>query len=175
MTNGESAVEPRAPDRALERSKTPMDALLRIRRLVLTIADRFSFLPPTLARIAIGVVFAGTGWGKLHNLDKITAFFTELGIPAPGFNAVLASSAELVCGVLILVGLFTRLAAIPLIVVMIVAIATAKRGDIGSLADLLGFVEALYIVLLAWLATAGPGPISLDRVALRALDPGERR
>jgi putative oxidoreductase len=147
-----------------------MDALFRIRRSILSIADRLSFAPPTLARVAIGVVFVGTGWGKLHNLDKITSFFTQLGIPAPGFNAVLASSAELVCGVLILVGLFTRIAAIPLIIVMAVAIVTAKRSEIGSLSDLLGFIETLYIVLLAWLVTAGPGPISLDRVALRALD-----
>jgi putative oxidoreductase len=146
-----------------------MDALLRIRRLVHALADRLAFLPPLLARVAIGVVFIGTGWGKLHNLDKITSFFTELGIPAPGLNAVVASSAELVCGILLLVGLFTRLAAVPLVVVMIVAIVTAKRGDINGLSDLLGFVETLYIVLFAWLATAGAGPISLDRVLLRAL------
>jgi putative oxidoreductase len=145
-----------------------MDAVLRIRRFILSAAERLSWLPPTLARVAIGVVFVGTGWGKLHNLDKITGFFAELGIPAPGFNAVLASSAELVCGALILVGLLTRLASLPLIVVMAVAILTAKRGEIGGLSDLLGFVETLYIVLLAWLATAGPGPLSLDRVALRA-------
>jgi putative oxidoreductase len=146
-----------------------MDAVLRIRRFMLVAADRLSWLPPTLARVAIGVVFVGTGWGKLHNLEKITGFFTELGIPAPGFNAVLASCAELVCGALILVGLLTRLASLPLIVVMTVAILTAKRGEIGGLSDLLGFVETLYIVLLAWLATAGPGPLSLDRVAVRAL------
>jgi putative oxidoreductase len=146
-----------------------MNALFRIRRLVHAIADRLAFLPPLLARIAIGVVFIGTGWGKLHNLEKITSFFTELGIPAPGFNAVVASTAELVCGALLLVGLFTRLAAVPLIVVMIVAIAAAKWSDINGLSDLLGFVETLYVVLLAWLGTAGAGPISLDRVLLRAL------
>ena len=146
-----------------------MNAVLRIRRVILSAADRLSWLPPTLARVAVGVVFIGTGWGKLHNLDKITGFFTELGIPAPAFNAVLVSSAELVCGALILVGLLTRLASLPLIVVMSVAILTAKRGEIGGLSDLLGFVETLYIVLLAWLATAGAGPLSLDRVGLRAL------
>src|SRR5712671_1559158 len=146
-----------------------MHAVLRIRRFILSAADRLSWVPPTLARVAVGVVFIGTGWGKLHNLEKITGFFTELGIPAPGFNAVLVSSAELVCGALILVGLLTRLASLPLIVVVAVAILTAKRAEIGGLSDLLGFVETLYIVLLAWLATAGPGPLSLDRVALRAL------
>jgi putative oxidoreductase len=77
--------------------------------------------------------------------------------------------------VLILLGLFTRLAAIPLIVVMIVAIATAKRSEIGGLSDLLGFVEMLYIVLLSWLATAGPGPFSLDRLAVRFLETGGGR
>jgi len=152
-----------------------MDALLRIRQTLLSIADRLSFVAPTLTRIAIGIIFIGTGWGKLHNLDKITGFFTELGIPAPGLNAVLASSAELLCGLLILLGLFTRLAAIPLIVVMVVAIVTAKRSEIGGLSDLLGFVETLYIVLLAWLATAGAGPLSLDRIAIRAVDSEARR
>jgi putative oxidoreductase len=146
-----------------------MDALFRLRSLVHAVGNRIAFLPPLLARVAVGVVFVGTGWGKLHNLDKITSFFTELGIPAPGFNAVVASSAELVCGALLLVGLFTRLAAVPLVVVMIVAIVAAKRGDINAISDLLGFVETLYLVLLAWLATAGAGPVSLDRVLLRAL------
>ena len=55
----------------------------------------------------------GTGWGKLHDLDKVTKFFTELGIPAPGFNAVLALTAEFVCGSLLLAGLFSRLASLP--------------------------------------------------------------
>jgi putative oxidoreductase len=146
-----------------------MDAFLRIRRTALAIADRLSWLPPTLARIALGVVFVGTGWGKLHNLEKITGFFTELGIPAPGFNAVLVASSELVCGALIVVGLFTRLASIPLVVVMLVAIFTAKRADIGGVSDLLGFVETLYVVLLSWLAIEGPGPLSIDRLLVRAL------
>ena len=152
-----------------------MHTFLGIRRSLLNVTHRLAFLGPTLARIAIGVVFMGTGWGKLHNLDKITSFFTELGIPAPGFNAVLVSSAELICGVLILFGLFTRLAAIPLIIVMIVAIVTAKRSEIGGLSDLLGFVETLYVVLLAWLATAGPGPFSLDRIVVRTVESAGRR
>ena len=146
-----------------------MDTVLCVRTSLLATAGRLSWLPPTLARLAVGVVFAGTGWGKLHHLDKITSFFADLGIPAPGFNAVLVGSAELIFGVLLLIGLFTRLASLPLIVVMAVAILTAKRADIGGLADLLGFEETLYVVLLSWLAIAGPGPISLDRLVLRLL------
>src|SRR5438874_1241787 len=102
-----------------------MNLISRLQTRFLSIAEPLSFLGPTLARLTLGVVFIGTGWGKLHGLDKVTDFFTELGIPAPGFNAVLVSSAEFVCGALLLVGLLSRLAAIPLIVVMTVAMNDA--------------------------------------------------
>ncbi|HUP57698.1 MAG TPA: DoxX family membrane protein, partial [Bdellovibrionota bacterium] len=54
-----------------------------VRSIVLAVTSRLQWLPPLLARIAVGSVFLRTGWGKLHNLDKITAFFRELGIPNP--------------------------------------------------------------------------------------------
>src|SRR5438067_12380668 len=116
-----------------------MGFLSRAQAAFLSTAERLAFLGPTLARLTLGVVFLGTGWGKLHGLDKVTEFFTELGIPAPGFNAVLASTAEFVCGTLLLVGLLTRLASLPLIAVMTVAILTAKRDALHGIADLLGF------------------------------------
>jgi putative oxidoreductase len=47
---------------------------------------------------------------------------------------------------------------------MAVAIATAKRGDIHEVSDLFALSEFLYIVLLAWIATAGPGALSVDRL-----------
>jgi putative oxidoreductase len=141
-----------------------MSWISRAQSRFLPAADRLSFLGPTLARLTLGIVFVGTGWGKLHGLEKVTEFFTELGIPAPGFNAVLASSAELLCGALLLVGLLSRLAAIPLIVVMTVAILAAKIDNLHGVVDLLGFEEWTYIVLLLWIAVAGPGPLSLDRI-----------
>ena len=141
-----------------------MNLISRLQTRILSIAERLSFLGPTLARLTLGVVFIGTGWGKLHGLDKVTDFFTELGIPAPAFNAVLAASAELICGALLLVGLLSRLAAIPLIVVMTVAILAAKLENLHGISDLLGFEEWTYIVLALWIAVAGPGPLSLDRL-----------
>jgi putative oxidoreductase len=117
---------------------------------------------PLLVRLSLGAVFITSGWGKLHNLGQVTGFFTELGIPLPGFNAALVSTTELVGGVLILVGLFTRLAAIPLIVVMLVAIATAKRPEIDGVATLLGFIEFTYIAGFVWLLVSGAGRLSLD-------------
>jgi len=146
-----------------------MGFLSRAQAAFLSTAERLAFLGPTLARLTLGVVFIGTGWGKLHGLQKVTEFFTELGIPAPGFNAVLASTAEFVCGALLLIGLLSRLAAIPLIVTMTVAIIAAKSADLHGLSDLLGFEEWTYIVLAVWILVAGPGPLSLDRVLQNVL------
>ena len=43
---------------------------------------------PTVARLTIGIVFVQSGWGKLHDLEKVTGYFTELGIPMPEANAL---------------------------------------------------------------------------------------
>ena len=152
-----------------------MSLIARAQTRFLSLAERLSFLGPTLARLTLGVVFITSGWGKLQGLDKVTQFFTELGIPAPGFNAVLASTAEFVCGGLLLVGLLSRLASIPLIVTMIVAILTAKRDALHGVADLLGFEEWTYIVMALWIAVAGPGPLSLDRAVQSWLARGSSR
>lgn len=135
-------------------------ALTRLRAL----ADKIAFLGPTLARLTVGLVFIGTGWGKLHSLGDVTDFFASLHIPAPGFNARLAAGTEFFGGILVLVGLGTRLASLPLAFTMGVAIVTAKRGDITGLTALVGFEEWSYLVFFIWLALAGAGPLSLDRV-----------
>jgi len=132
-------------------------------------ADRLTFIGPTLARLTVGLVFIGTGWGKLHSLGDVTDFFASLHIPAPGFNARLAASTEFFGGVLVLVGLGTRLASLPLAFTMIVAILTAKRADINGLTALVGFEEWSYLVFFIWLAVAGAGPLSLDNVVWRFL------
>jgi putative oxidoreductase len=132
-------------------------------------ADRLSFLGPTLARLTVGLVFIGTGWGKLHNLGDVTDFFASLHIPAPGFNARLAASTELFGGIAVLVGLGTRLAALPLAFTMAVAIATAKRADVTGLTALVGLEEWSYLVFFVWLAVAGAGPLSLDALLRRRI------
>ena len=147
--------------------------MTRLRRLVHYVSSRLQWLPPTVARLTIAGVFVQTGWGKLHSLPKVIGFFQELGIPAPQLQAPLVATVEFVCGGLILIGLFTRVATLPLIVTMTVAIATAKRGDIHELSDLLGMAEYLSIVILLWLGAYGAGPISLDAVFARRLDAAE--
>ncbi|MGC4089210.1 MAG: DoxX family protein [Polyangiaceae bacterium] len=125
---------------------------------------KLDWAAPLLARVTLGVLFVSTGWGKVHSLDKVTGFFTELGIPAPGFHAVLVSFTELFGGALLLVGLASRFAALPLVVSMAVAIITAKRDEIAGLSDLFGLVEWTYLALLVWVALAGPGRASLDQL-----------
>jgi putative oxidoreductase len=128
-----------------------------------------SWLGPALLRLTLGVVFMGTGWGKLHSLDKVTDFFTELHLPAPHFQAVLVASTEFFGGLCILIGLVTRLAAIPLAITMIVAILTAKRDDIDGLQTLLGFEEWSYLVMYLSLIVLGPGKLSVDHLLARRL------
>jgi putative oxidoreductase len=147
-----------------------MHALLQLRRRLLAFCRRLAFLPPLLARFVIGVIFVGSGWGKLHHLDQVTQFFAGLGIPFPELQAPFVAFTELVCGALVLVGLATRLAALPLICTMIVALATALADEIDGLGSLFGLSEFLYIALLVGLVVGGAGALSLDRFVARALD-----
>jgi putative oxidoreductase len=153
-----------------------LDLIQTLERLAERIGGALSWLPPTVARLTVGVIFLQSGWGKLHNLAKVTDYFTELGLPAPALQAALSSTTELVCGSLLLAGLATRFAAVPLIVTMTVALRTALWPQIDSLGSLFGLVEFLYIALLLFLATNGAGPVSLDWVigrmfATRATSP----
>ena len=96
-------------------------------------------------------------------------FFRELGIPYPELQAPFVSSIELVCGGLVLVGLATRLAAVPLIGTMVVALATAVWPQLDSAWELLGKEELHYVVLLAYLVVSGPGVVALDGLIVRRL------
>jgi putative oxidoreductase len=147
-----------------------MQSLLKIRSRLLALADKAKWLGPTLARLTLGLVFATTGWGKLHNLDQVTEFFTSLHLPAPHFQATLVASTEFLGGLAILTGLATRLAAAPLAFTMIVAILTAKRDELTGITSLVGFEEFTYLVMFLWLIVAGPGPLSIDRLISRRLD-----
>lgn len=135
-------------------------------------ATQLSFLGPLLARVTLGVVFALTGWGKLHSLDKVTEFFETLNIPAAGAQAAMVSTIEFVGGVLLIVGLGTRIASALLVGVMAVALYTTKWGDVHGFADLndfIGSVEFIYLIAFVWLGLAGAGKISLDHVVRRRM------
>lgn len=116
-----------------------------------------------------------SGWGKLHNLDKVAAFFTSLGLPMPGATAVFISSLELFGGILLALGLFSRVISLMLTVNLIVAYITADREALVSIfsdpdkfmaATPFTFLWASLLVLIF-----GAGKISVDALLGRWIFP----
>ncbi len=80
-----------------------------------------------LIRIAVGSVFLSEGIQKfLFPADIGAGRFAKIGLPSPEVLGPLVGTFEIVCGTLVLFGLLTRLAVVPLIVIMLVAISTTK-------------------------------------------------
>jgi putative oxidoreductase len=119
-----------------------------------------------LVRLYWGWQFMLTGWGKLHNLPQVTQFFTTLGIPAPGITAVFVGCVECFGGVLLILGLASRLTGLVLTGNMLVAYLTADREALFSVvsnpgkfygADPYTFLFAAVLILIF-----GPGWIAVD-------------
>lgn len=149
-----------------------MNTADRVRRLTawsLAWAARGRPVALLLVRLSLAAVFVPSGWGKVQDLAKVTAYFTELGIPSPHANAVLVSLTELGCGALLLVGLLGRLAALPIVANMTVAIITAKRDELHGIVDLFALDEFIYVVLAMAIVTLGSGLFSLDALFTRVL------
>jgi len=80
-----------------------------------------------LIRLMVGAVFLSEGIQKFLFSDELgVGRFIKIGIPIPEFFAPFVGVFEILCGTLILIGLLTRLAAIPMIIDMIVAISSTK-------------------------------------------------
>lgn len=151
-----------------------MERWTRLRAMAHAHTKKLAWLPPLFARLTLGYLFVHSGLYKLGHLDEVTGFFTRLMIPAPAVHARFVGVTELVCGAAVLLGAATRLAVVPLAATMVVALITAKRGDIHEASDLLLAGEYLNLILFAWLAIAGAGPVSIDRIIARRLD-GEKK
>jgi putative oxidoreductase len=147
--------------------------------LALKVAAALAFLPPLLTRLVIGQAFYFTGQGKLANPDNVVGFFTELGIPFPAANAAFVSRLEYYGGMLLIVGLATRLVALLLSSTMVVALATAHRADVIAAVHGVGdkvltdFPALVYLMFVLWLVVFGPGKISLDALVSRWLRPAD--
>jgi putative oxidoreductase len=119
-------------------------------------------------RLYWGWQLAQTGWGKLHSIAKITAFFASLNIPFPAFNAHFIAGLEFFGGILLILGLGTRLIGFLMAANMLVAYWTADREALASIfsdpgkfyvADPFTFLFASLIVLIF-----GAGYLSLDHI-----------
>ena len=138
------------------------ESLLRLHDGIVRSLTRADWLGPLALRLVFGYFWAETGWAKLHNLDGFTARFVDWGIPLPAFSATLSAGVEFVGGVLLMLGLLTRLTAAAMAFNMVVAIAFVVIKNVGGLDDFVELDEVLYVLVFFWLVMAGPGKVSLD-------------
>lgn len=123
-------------------------------------------------RLYWGFQFAQTGWGKLQNMQRVTGYFTTLGIPFPHANAIFISGLELAGGILLILGLGSRLTALLLVGDMVVAYVVADQSALRAIfSDPPTFFNAapftfLFTSLL--ILVLGPGIVSIDALIARA-------
>jgi putative oxidoreductase len=127
-----------------------------------------------LVRLMVGWIFLFAGLRKfLEPVAMGPGRFAELGLPSPEVLAPIVGAFEIVCGLMLILGLFVRVAAIPLIVIMVFAIGITKVPDLaveGIVAVLhAARLELTMIMAAAYLVAAGGGPYSLDRSLERRL------
>ncbi|WP_340103381.1 DoxX family protein [Rhodohalobacter sp. 8-1] len=80
-----------------------------------------------LIRLLVGIVFASEGLQKFLYPDlRGAGRFESIGIPIPEFTGYMVGGFEVICGLMVLAGFLTRLAVIPLIIIMITALFTTK-------------------------------------------------
>jgi putative oxidoreductase len=124
-----------------------------------------------LIRLYWGWQFFVDGRGKLHNLDKVAAYFATLNLPMPRLNAIAVASTQCVFGLLLLGGLFTRFASLVLAAVMCVAYLTAEKEALHSIfSDSDKFVSAapfLFLFASVIVFCFGPGVLSLDALVFK--------
>lgn len=119
-------------------------------------------------RLAAGLIFFTQGILKFSDPRMGVQRFTRIGFPHPLFIAHFAGFFEIVCGLLVLVGLLTRLAAVPLLIVILTAIATTKIPELARPAQGFWFMvsdartDFSMTMALLFLLIAGAGKWSLD-------------
>ncbi len=152
----------------------PLPLVTSAYRLLVRLASTLQSPLLLAVRLYWGWQFAQSGWGKLHHLDRVTDFFTSLNLPAPGITATFVSGLEFFGGLLLIVGLGSRLISLLLTVNMCVAYWTADREALASVfsdpgkfynADPYTFWFAALLVLIF-----GPGRFALDFLIGRNLE-----
>lgn len=122
-------------------------------------------------RLYWGWQFFQTGKGKLINFDRTVEFFTSLNIPLPVVNAALAGTTECLGGLLLIVGLGSRLVSLQLAVVMIVAYLTADAEVFGNILtkpdDFTAASPFLFLLTALIVVFFGAGKWSADAILSR--------
>jgi putative oxidoreductase len=139
-------------------------------------------LAMTLNRIAVGAFFMLSGYHKLFNAERHRSIVDELkglGVPAVGFNQWWVPLVEFTAGGGVLIGFLAPLAALGLLVIIVVAIATSGHqrmklykpiDQADRVDDFLYLPETLYAFMLILVVSGGAGPYSLDAVILHLMN-----
>jgi putative oxidoreductase len=128
-----------------------------------------------IMRLYWGWSFFQTGSGKLFkNFDRTVSFFTDLGLPFPKMQVMLAGSTECFGGLLLAMGLGSRLVSLPLAFTMVVAYLTADRESLNAIfSDTDKFTSAapfLFLLTALIVLAFGPGTLSLDYLIGKKFD-----
>jgi putative oxidoreductase len=115
---------------------------------------------PTLVAVVTGVIFVSFGIGKFVEHASEAVDFERYEVPLPSLAVYVAGVVETLGGVLLIIGLFTRLAAAALALQMVAVVATAGRVEGGFLN--LGVAPMLFVAMV-FLVWSGPGALSVDR------------
>jgi putative oxidoreductase len=148
-----------------------MAMLVRLYRLLISVASSLESAFLLIVRLYWGVQMAQTGWGKLHSLERVTSFFTSLGIPAPGLNAIFIAILEFAGGILFTLGLGARLIALLFLGDMLVAYYAADREALLSFFSspdkFAGATPFVFLVASLIVLIFGPGKYSIDTMLAR--------
>lgn len=127
-------------------------------------AGKLKDIPLLMIRLVLAYGFYVPAKMKWSDINSIIDWFRSMGMPAPALNAYLAASTEAAGVVLLVLGLGTRIIAVPLMVVMLVAIKTVHWGN-GFEAGNNGYeIPLYYLIMLSVLFVYGPGRLSVDGV-----------
>lgn len=124
-----------------------------------------------IMRVVLGIIFVFHGVDKFQmGLSNVEAWFSSMGIP--GFLAYVVAVIELVGGIMLIVGLFTRYVSVLLVVILIGAIVTAKlsAGLLGN-GNMAGYELDLGFILVLLHLIIAESPLSIDRLISRKRNP----
>jgi uncharacterized membrane protein YphA (DoxX/SURF4 family) len=118
-------------------------------------------------RLAVGLIFATQGLLKFTDPKMGVERFARIGFPHPAFMAHFVGTFEMICGMMVLLGVLTRIAAIPLMIVISTAICTTKFPELSRAGQ--GFwymvsdarTDLAMSCCLLFLIASGAGPLSL--------------
>lgn len=138
------------------------------------IFEKQRHLVPLIIRVVVGLMFLLHGLQKFGifgggGIQGVIGMFGNWGIPAPGIMAPFVAMVELVGGLLLILGLGTRIVTIPLIIIMLVAIFAVKvQGGLNPIGNGGYEVDLLMLVTLVSLLILGSGPLALERKVLNS-------